>query len=106
MKKVFLSLDDIDLGFLCEVKQGFQFVANEENMEKLLNEDAMIFFKLNKNGSKFFEEIPVPFANFLVSDERKDLFEKANILEEDGEFERLFKLANLNMMKINFKIHQ
>lgn len=108
MKKIYLSFADIDLGYLQQNGQNCEFVAYEQNILNLENENPMVmqFFKLNKTGSKQYLSIPEPFSRFLISNSRKDLFEKADIKEEDGQFEKLYKLAGLNMMDINFKIHQ
>ena len=105
--KVFLSLDEIDLGYLIQTQNEYKFVANETGIEEAnrLNSIAMTLFKLNKTGEQIFDEIPHVFSQFLVADSRKDLCEKAQIKEDDCEFEKLFKIAQLNIMKINFNIH-
>ena len=108
MKKVYLSLDDIDLGYLTKSEDLFQFVADEVAIKEAeqTNPLAMKLFKLNRKGKMFFDELPNVFRKFLVSNLRKDIISKADIIEEDNDFERLFKLAGLNMMNITFKIHQ
>lgn len=108
MNKVYLSLNDIDLGFLVEGTNCFNFVAYEDAIAYLKKENpfAMLMFKLNKSGEKIYEYIPAPFSRFLVAKNRKDIIEKAGIKEMDSQFECLYKLAGLNMMEINFKIHQ
>lgn len=108
MKKIYLSLDEMDLGYLIEDKKAFVFVANEEgvNSAQEKNPIAMQFFSLNRTGKKVFLKMPHTFSQFLITDSRKDLMLKANIDDEDSQFEKLFKLAELNLMKINFRIHK
>ena len=108
MKKIYLSLDEIDLGYLIEDELSFKFVAHKDNILRAHQENPFIMkmFKLNTAGTKTYSQIPEPFSRFLISNSRKDLFEKANILDQDSQFDKLYKLASLNMMAINFKIHQ
>ncbi|MBQ8615414.1 MAG: hypothetical protein IJ415_02490 [Clostridia bacterium] len=108
MKKIYLSIEEIDLGYLIETDLGFEFVANKDGVLKAEKENSivMIMFKLNKTGTNTYSQIPEPFSKFLISNTRKDLIEKANISEQDSQFEKLYKLAGLDMMQINFKIHQ
>ena len=108
MNKVYLSLNEKDLGYLVEGTHCFKFVADEDVIVYLKNENplAMLMFKLNKSGKQEYEYIPAPFSRFLAAKNRKDIIEKANIQEEDSQFECLYKLAGLDMMEINFKIHQ
>ena len=106
--KVYISLNGLDLGYLTETNQGFEFVAYENNIELAEKENLIVMnmFKVNKCGKKTYSAIPEPFSRFIVSEARHDLIEKANIKIEDNQFARLFKLAGLNMVQINFKIHQ
>lgn len=108
MKKVFISFDEIDLGYLIETEKSYMFVANEQGIlnaqEK--NPIAMSLFKLNKTGKQNYEAMPHMFSQFIVTDSRKDICDKAKINTDDSQFEKLFKIAGLNIMKINFKIHQ
>ena len=108
MKKVYLSLDEIDLGYLVQTDQSYLFIANEDGVNEAIttNPVAMKFFNLNKIGEKSYQQIPHLFAQFLLASSRNDLCEKAKFNETDDEFEKLFKLAGLNIMQINFKIHQ
>lgn len=108
MNKVYLSLNNNDLGYLTCQNDKFKFVAFEEEIKKAKEENplAMMMFKLNQTGSKTYVSIPAPFSRFLIARSRKDLMEKANLCETDSQFEALYKLAGLKMMEINFKIHQ
>ena len=108
MTRVYLSLNNNDLGYLIKSNNKFKFVAFEDAVEMAKQQTplAMMMFKLNKTGTKLYDSIPAPFSRFLITRSRKDLIEKANLLEQDGQFEALYKLAGLDMMEINFKIHQ
>lgn len=108
MKKVYLSLDEIDLGYLVKAEKSYLFIANESGIEEafIKNPIAMKFFKLNRDGEQSFDVMPPMFSQFLLEVSRKDLCEKAQIKEDDCEFEKLFKIAGLKIMPINFKIHQ
>lgn len=108
MNKVYLSLNEKDLGYLVEGTHCFKFVADKDVIAHLEEENplAMLMFKLNKCGEQEYEYIPAPFSRFLAAKNRKDIIEKADIKETDSQFDCLYKLAGLDMMEINFKIHQ
>lgn len=108
MKKIYLSLNSFELGYLTRCGEGFEFVANQNEINQAKNENNMTMnlFNLNCFGKKKYENIPQVFKQFDISKERTDVINKANISENDDYFERLFKLAGLNSMPINFKIHQ
>ena len=108
MNRVYLSLNNNDLGYLMSSNNKYKFVAFEDVIAMAIKQTplAMMMFKLNKTGTKTYESIPAPFSRFLIGRNRKDLIEKANLSEQDSQFEALYKLAGLDMMEINFKIHQ
>ena len=106
--KIFIEFNKTSLGFLTKTEEGFDFVAFANEIEKLETENSIVFkmFNLNKKGTKSYSHIPSFFRKFLPSKERMDLMKKANIKETDSEFDKLFKLAGLNSMAINFKLRQ
>ena len=108
MEKVFLSYKSTKLGFLCRNEQGFCFVANETAIKKLQQKNPMLMktFSLNLSGAEVYSKLPYLFSQFIPSNERVDLLNKAEIVEQDDDFDKLYKLAGLNLMNINFKIHR
>ena len=108
MKKIYLSLNSVDLGYLIQTTSGFKFIENEHAITNLKQDDLLTFqlFNIQTLSKQAFTEIPKIYQKFLPSKERKDLIKKANILETDSNFDKLYKLAGLNVMAINFKIHQ
>ena len=108
MKRIYISFNNMDLGYLIEKDNKFVFVADDYGMAQFesLNPICFKMFSLNKNGEKEYNSMPKEYANFLISNERKDLMLKAGIVEQDNHFERLYKLSALEMMAKPFKIHQ
>lgn len=107
MKKIYISFEDLELGCLFKINNEIMFSADEQAIQKMEenNPIATTFFKLNKQGQQKYQIIPEPFS-FFLSNTRKDIIEKANIQEEDDEFEKLFKIAGLNLMPQIFRIYQ
>ena len=108
MEKVFLSYKSIKLGFLCRDEHGFCFVANETAIKKLQQKNPILMktFSLNLSGAEIYSNLPCLFSQFIPSKERVDLLNKAGIIEGDDDFAKIYKLAGLNLININFKIHR
>ena len=108
MKKVFLSFKSTTLGYLCKDKMGFCFYADETKIKKVQKKYPILMkmYTLNVSGAEIYARLPNLFANFLPSKERVDLITKAGIIDSEDEFEKLYKLAGLKIININFKIHR
>ena len=108
MKKIYLAFKSTTLGYLCREEQGFRFYANEQSIRKIAQKNPILMrtFSLNISGNELYMNIPNLFSQFIPSKERVDLIKKAEIIETDDEFEKLYKIAGLNLVAINFKIHR
>lgn len=106
MIKIYLSLDEFTLGYLSEKDGGYIFHASSEDIKEATKKYPikMKFFTLNKSGIKEYKNIPNHYIQYLDNIDRKDIVEKAKILESDTDFQRLHKLTKLNLNVINFKI--
>lgn len=107
-KKIYLKIDKINLGYLIESFGGYTFCANEDGIEKAEQKHmiAMKLFNLNKSGCCEYVDLPYEYAQFMPSTERSDIYEKAKISYYDSDFEKLFKIAGINHMPINFYLAQ
>lgn len=108
MKKVFLSIGDITLGYLCEKNEGYMFHASSDSIKEATKNYPikMKFFTLNKSGINEYPKIPNHFIQYLENVDRIDIVEKAGIVDGDSDFIKLYKVAGLKCQPINFKISQ
>ncbi|MGN0961697.1 MAG: hypothetical protein ACI4PF_05845 [Christensenellales bacterium] len=107
MAKISLNIEDIELGYLLERGGKYLFCANEDEVNRAREEYPldMVLFKLNSSGMVIYDRIPYPFNTFLSGTHREDLMSKAGINPDDSDYDRLYKLAGLNMVRENFEIH-
>ena len=107
MAKISLCIEDIELGYLMERNGKYVFYANGDEVLRAKKEYPldMVLFKLNDKGMKSFDNIPYPFSTFVSGTYREDIMRKANIETTDSDFVRLYKVANLKIMRQNFDIH-
>ena len=106
MRKIYLSYKSVKLGYLCKEEKWFRFYADEENIKKLKKKCPILMktYTLNVSGAEIYARMPDLFSKFIPSNERVDLLNKAGVVDGDDDFEKLYKLAGLNMVSINFKI--
>jgi len=106
--KIYVDFNQIPLGYLAQINNAYAFVAFEEgfNKAKLENVFVLKMFPLNTKGEKIFLSLPTFFEQFLPSKERTDLIKKAQIKDCDSKFEKLYKIAGLKNMAINFQLRQ
>lgn len=107
MAKISLNIEDIELGYLLKRDGKYLFCANgdEVNIAYKRFPLDMLLFKLNSKGMQVYESIPYPFSAFLPGSFREDLMTKAGIKNDDSDYDRLYKLATLRMIRENFEIH-
>lgn len=107
MAKISLNIEDIELGYLLERGGQYLFCANGDEVNRAYKKFPldMLLFKLNSKGMQVYDTIPYPFSAFLPGTHREDLMIKAGIRSDDSDYDRLFKLANLRMIRENFEIH-
>lgn len=107
MKKIRLLVVDLELGYLKE-DNGYVFVANEKNIVQA-KKDYLIQmrrFSLNESGLGLYNQVPPIFNDFLSGTNRQDIIEVAGIDKDDSDFEKLYKLAGIDMMPNVFDIKQ
>lgn len=106
MKKIYLYLEEIPLGYLIEVEGAYSYYADRENV--LLAKEKypiqMKLYNLNDGGMKDFESIPHLFSVYLDGATREDIIKSAGIEKDDSDFTKLYKLAELDFHPINFSI--
>ena len=106
MKKINLYVRDLLLGHLQENEGLFAFVPHETNI-KLARQKyplEMRAFKLNSSKVVCDKVMPYPFSSFLESTGRIDLIEKVGIEKNQSNFEKLYRLASLDLEYPIFRI--
>lgn len=108
MKKIFIKLDNISLGYLIENQNKYFFHANEKNIADTTKRNPIImkFFTLNTSGVQEYSEIPNHFLQYLECLQQKELVQQAQINDNDNLFTKLYKISELNLAPINFTISQ
>lgn len=108
MKRIALTINELELGYLSDYNGKYMFNANSEIINKAKEQYPidMLLFSLNTTGMETYNELPYPFTQFMSGVVRADIINKAKILDEDTDFMKLFKLAGLKLMRENFEIHQ
>ena len=108
MKKIALLIKSQNLGELVEKDGKYLFFANNVGVLESEKENfvAMKLFGLNRSGVKEYDSLPFVFSVFLPSDSRTDLNKKAGIDAGDSDFEKLYKIAALEIKCMNFEIRQ
>ena len=106
MEKIYLRFKSTTLGYLCRDEMGFRFFADETRIKRVQKRYPILMkmYTLNVSGAEIYARLPNLFANFIPSKERTDIITKAGIVDSDDDFEKLYKLAGLNLVNINFKI--
>jgi len=103
MKKILFKIDDLVLGALAYDKNKYVYVANNKDILKAKKAYPleMRFYKLNIDGAMSFDILPYPFNEYLSYTAREDLSLKAGITSSDSDFDRLYKLAGLDIAPYN-----
>ena len=103
--KVHMMDRGVSLGYLTKVEGGMLWTPNLENIEMMKEKEPfvmdMFFLPTEK---KLFEKVPRHYDEFLWASNRLDLYQSAKITEEDGDFERLYKMGKLNFYPDDFTI--
>ncbi len=99
-------MDECLLGNLIAGNNKYYFTANPDGIATAREKHSleMLLFTLNDNGMAEYDGIPEPFANFLNAVDRKDLIKLADIKDDDGDYEKLYKLAGLRLKPAPFTI--
>ena len=102
MKKIFVKYKDITLGELTFNNGLFNYEVNIKNVEKaqVMGYPVMLF-NINKN----FISATLPFSlEDLIPNENTILYKQACITQKDDNFEKLYKVALLNLDDNGFYI--
>lgn len=103
MKTIGVYYKDIKLGELSQVNSKYIYKANKNNINKAHKLGYLTF--LYKCDDNFIsEELPYSLQNFIPTEKQIELIETANILDNDNDFEKLYKIAKLNFEKPDFHI--
>lgn len=96
MEKLSVYFKNIKLGELYFKNENFIYVANKCNVKKALNKGYPLFLYHCEND--FVSDIlPPAFEDILPKEEQIDLILLAGITESDNKFERLYKIAKLDL---------
>ena len=108
MRRINLYMLDIEVGYLNECNNSYEFTANSFGLNEVSEKYPfqLRMFKLNREGTKVYNELPYPFNEFLGYVGRRDLDEKAGINQNDSDFDKIYKLAALDMVTPVFSIKQ
>ena len=98
MKKVVLKLYDIVLAEIID-KNGLELVVNE-NQENI--KQAKEIYPLNMRAyTKGLSGYVYPIESFFSAFNRKDIIKESGINEDDSVFEKLYKVAGLDLIDFN-----
>ena len=97
MKKVVLKLYDLNL---CEFFDNEGELSKKENEKEIKTAKEKYPFNMReyKNGISGFV---YPIENYFNAINRKDIIKEANIKETDTVFEKIYKVAGLEIEPIN-----
>lgn len=103
-----LSIECFDLGYLKRIGNKYAFVSNASEIKNAKQSYPfdMKLFKLCDSGAMSFDNIPYPFSEYLSCCDRPDIKDKAGIVDTDDEFEKLYKIAGLEIERVHFTIKQ
>jgi hypothetical protein len=103
-----LSIEDCDLGYLKRVEGKYSFFANASGIKSAKEKYPydMKLFNLCEAGAVLLDEIPYPYTEYLSCCDRLDIKNKAKILDSDDNFEKLYKIAGLEIERVHFTIKQ
>ncbi|MBQ7351523.1 MAG: hypothetical protein IJW59_01460 [Clostridia bacterium] len=106
MNKVLLTIEDLDLGYLEKKGDKFVFFANPAGIRQAREQYPydMKLFMLSEVGMTQFDDIPYPYSEYINYCDRTDIASKAKISEEDSDFDKLYKVAGLEMERVHFSI--
>lgn len=104
--KIGISLKDKCLGYLEEVENGYIFYADVKEIAycKIQYPIEMLMFNIPEKMVVKMSELPAVCREYLQGADRQDIIERANILSDDSDFVKLYKIASINPEVINFKI--
>lgn len=107
VKKVYLTLNEILLGYLVVNDGQYVFCADKEGISIATQKNPikMKMFRLNRSGFGYYDAIPAHYCEYL-SQIRENLAKDCGIDEKDGDFDKLYKLSSLKLNTINFGITQ
>ena len=102
MKKVILKLYEFDIAEIID-ENGLTVIDNEENIK-----NASKKYPLNmRSYSKGLSGYNYPIETYFNAFNRKYIIKEAQIKESDSVFEKLYKVAGLNLIDFNgFNIKQ
>ena len=108
MQKLNLFIFDFNLGQLLYESGEYIFDPNKENIKKAHKQYPIQMIPIINNllYSKEYNFLPYPFDEFLGYTNRLDIKENAGILDSDSDFEKLYKLAGIDMITPIFTITQ
>lgn len=106
MKQVYLTFKGIELGFLTEEKGAYIWVPKKEGIQEFYEkyEAATDLLLLSAIEPEVYSVIPKHFNQFVESAKRPDLAKDAGIVENDSDFEKLYKMAALDYFNDEFCI--
>ena len=108
MGKIKLFINEYYLGNFYVIEDEYIYEPNEVGV-LLAKRDyplQMRTYTLGHESLLEMDVMPEPFLTFYNYSFRQDLIEKANIEDHDTPFNRIYKLAGLELLTGNFTIKQ
>lgn len=108
MVGLMLSIEEFDLGYLKRMGNKYTFFANASAIRdaKKAYPFDMKLFKLCESGAIQLDSIPYPYTEYITCCRRQDIKDKAGISDSDDDFDKLYKVAGLEMERVHFSIKQ
>lgn len=103
MKVLKVCFKEIELGQISFNGEIYTYVANEKNVKKA-HEKGYQTFLFGFDESFETNEFPASLSDLIPDKEQIDIFDAAGINETDAEFEKLCKIASLDLQMPDFHI--
>lgn len=100
-----LNFNKFKIGTLTYDGNLYTFNINKDASQMMLkNSDKVALFDTNNEGV-ISKDLPLVFKNFLPTEENKiEMLEQFGVNRNDGDFEKLVKIAKLNLNRDQFWI--
>ena len=102
-----LYYKDILLGTLKKEQQKYIYTSSDTENLATINYFLIDYLPISNSKNRIFEKLPDPFATMYKEIKlRPDLIAKADIKNEDDEYEVLYKYAGIKQGNVEYSIKQ
>lgn len=102
-KTIGVYFREIKLGELSKVNDNYVYKSNEENV-KQAHEKGYSSYLYKCDDSFISTELPYSLQNFVPDEKQTQIVTLAKITKNDSDFDKLYKVAKLNLVVPDFHI--